>query len=575
MKAFILHSFFCFVAVCATAQKPIVFLEIDPKEAEIGEVITITVKSNVQGEIDIDFPSAFVHGFNVMNGMEQEIDYTTGKVISYYYLSQTGTLQKSGTFKMGPAYVKKGNKVYRSNAVSITISKENEPINSGIELTSKQLKLPAFGIIEKSKSVIYEGESVVLNAKVYAQFDASHLENYEGYYLDGAIDKHSIGNTTQIVVEEEKIKRKSYFSFVYDKKVVFPNGIGMLSINPFKLTLRRGFESFPLISSTETIEVKPLPKNAPKNFIGGVGQFTITRNLSSKPTKQGDVFTLILEIEGFGNIQNILEPKLNLPKGFILYGDPIVEEDFVYGSRGAEGKISYEYNIQVTRHGELTFPETTIAYFDPTKEKYIQISSEKNAFIISKNGKFSGIVNDSTLPSNKEKKLVSSSIPMGTSSQSKSTDFLQSTLFWFSITSPILLLFFLGLFWKKKSQNNAASELKNTQKNTQKEIHQVFKEAENALLQKNWNNYYSLIEKGLLIAVVLFLDTNEFSLLNKNEILAKLQENKLEPEKIETIESLFNRCEEARYGMGSNALAPEKILASAKEIVSAILNDSF
>ena len=260
MKTFILHSFFCFAAVCSIAQKPLVFLEVDSKEAEIGEVLTITVKSNVQGEIDIDFPSAFVHGFNVMNGMEQEIDYNTGKVISYYYLSQTGTLQKSGTFKIGPAYVKKGNKVYRSNTVNITISKENDPVNSGNELTSRQLKQPAFGVIEKSKMVIYEGESLILNAKVYAQFDASHLENYEGYSLDGAIDKHSIGNTTQIVVEEEKIKRKSYFSFVYDKKVVFPNGIGTLTINPFKLTLRSGFESLPLTSSATTIEVKPLPK---------------------------------------------------------------------------------------------------------------------------------------------------------------------------------------------------------------------------------------------------------------------------------------------------------------------------
>ena len=464
MKTFILHSFFCFAAVCSIAQKPLVFLEVDSKEAEIGEVLTITVKSNVQGEIDIDFPSAFVHGFNVMNGMEQEIDYNTGKVISYYYLSQTGTLQKSGTFKIGPAYVKKGNKVYRSNTVNITISKENDPVNSGNELTSRQLNQPAFGVIEKSKTVIYEGESIILNAKVYAQFDASHLENYEGYSLDGAIDKHSIGNTTQIVVEEEKIKRKSYFSFVYDKKVVFPNGIGTLTINPFKLNLRRGFESLPLTSSATTIEVKPLPKNAPENFIGGVGQFGISRKLTSKPSKQGDIFTLLIEIDGFGNLQNILEPNLNLPKGFLLYGDPIVEEDFVYGSRGAEGKISYEYNIQVTKHGELTFPETTMAYFDPTKEKYIQISSEKNSFTISKNEKFSGILNDSTLLSNKEKNLVSSPMPLDENSQSKSTDFLQSPAFWIGVSSPILLLFFLGLFWKKKAKNKVSTELKNTQK---------------------------------------------------------------------------------------------------------------
>jgi hypothetical protein len=213
-----------------------------------------------------------------------------------------------------------------------------------------------------------------------------------------------------------------------------------------------------------------------------------------------------------------------------------------------------------------------MAYFDPTKEKYIQISSEKNSFTISKNEKFSGILNDSTLLSNKEKNLVSSPMPLDENSQSKSTDFLQSPAFWIGVSSPILLLFFLGLFWKKKAKNKVSTELKNTQKNTQKEIQHVFEEAENALIQKKWNHFYALIEKGLLLSIALFLENNEISLLSKNEILSKLKENKLDSVEVKTIESIFTHCEEARYGMGSNELAPEKILTAAKETVHAILD---
>ena len=161
---------------------------------------------------------------------------------------------------------------------------------------------------------------------------------------------------------------------------------------------------------------------------------------------------------------------------------------------------------------------------------------------------------------------------MDENSQSKSTDFLQSPAFWIGVSSPILLLFFLGLFWKKKSKNKVSADLKNIQKNTQKEIQHTFEAAENALIQKNWNHFYLLIEKGLLLSISLFLDINEISLLSKNEILSKLRENKLDSVKVETIESLFTHCEEARYGMGSNELAPEKILSSAKETVHAILN---
>ena len=88
MKNFVLFVFYLFVTSHFFGQKPIVKLEIEPRSVQIGDEIVVTVKTNVQGEIDIDFPSAFVNGYAVMNGMEQEMDYNTGRVISLYYYSQ-------------------------------------------------------------------------------------------------------------------------------------------------------------------------------------------------------------------------------------------------------------------------------------------------------------------------------------------------------------------------------------------------------------------------------------------------------------------------------------------------------
>jgi len=401
MKIALLHIIALFAAFHAVAQKPMVWLEVEPKEAEVGEVLTIIIKSNVQGEIDIDFPSGFVHGYNISNGMNQEIDYNTGKVITYYHLSQTGAMPKAGTFKFGPAYVKKGNKVYKSNSVSVTIKKENTKVTTGNDLSAKQLKQPAFAVIEKSKSTIYEGESVILNAKVYAQFNPSHLEDYQEYTINGALDKHDIGSSTRIMVEEENIRNATYYTFEYDKKVVFPSGTGKITVDPFKLLLRRGYESMPLTSSAATIEIKPLPGNVPKDFIGGVGQFNVSRTVQAGTFKQGDVFTLLVEVTGVGNLQNIAEPTLSLPKGFVVYGDPIIKEDFVFGSKGAEGKITYEYNIQVTKFGQQTLPETRISYFDPNKEKYCTVSTKSDLLVFEKNSQFKPGTDDiASLPQN-------------------------------------------------------------------------------------------------------------------------------------------------------------------------------
>lgn len=570
MKTLFLHILIVFTSLLSLGQKPVVYLEVNTKEAEVGEVLTITIKSNVQGEIDIDFPSDFVHGYNIMNGMEQEIDYNSGKVVTYYYLSQNGAISKSGTFKIGPAYVKKGNKVYKSNSVNVVIRKENVSNSNGDGLTAKQLRQPAFGIIEKSKSVLYEGEPLILNAKVYSQFNASHLEDYQAYSLDGVVDKHEIGNTTRIVVEEEKIKRTVYYTFIYDKKVVFPMGTGKMEIDPFKLILRRGMDGLPITSSGTSIEVKPLPENIPNDFIGGVGQFSVLRKIQSGPYKQGDVFTMTVEISGFGNLQNITEPKLNLPKGFVIYGDPIVKEDFVYGSRGAEGKISFEYNIQVTKFGKLTLPETTISYFDPVKEKYVQEGTSSDHLIIEKNTQFKTSIED---PSNiVQTETTENLFPMRRDIGVVKTDNLIYTSkgFWFAIGSPLFIAFILGLWLKKKEEESVIGEQKIAAKKSHIEIQHLLTEAETALKNGDLANYYGLIEKGVLRSLALYLRHDDTIVLGKTEIFDELKERNIDPSNIEALRTIFSTCEHARYGMGLSNDERENLITSAKQIIQSI-----
>ena len=106
-----------FISLCypVFGQAPKVELSIDPSRADVGEIFTITVRSNVQGELEVDNkPSSFVPGYDVMNGMEQELDPNTGVVTTYYYLSQTGAIGKPGKYTIGPAFIKQGNKVYQS-----------------------------------------------------------------------------------------------------------------------------------------------------------------------------------------------------------------------------------------------------------------------------------------------------------------------------------------------------------------------------------------------------------------------------------------------------------------------------
>jgi len=367
----------CTTLASAQNQEVDVQLSIKPSDAEVGEMVTITVKSNVQGSIDIDnMPSSFVYGYDMMNGMEQEVDYNTGQVVTYYYMSQSGAFGKSGTFTVGPAFVKSGGKTYASNKVTVTVGKK-APMSVG-SITNQQLSDPAFGGIQTNKETIYEGEPIIVSAKVYSKFNPSHLNGYQSFTMNGAVEAHPLGNSNNIKVTEERFKGIDVYTFEYDRQLVFPTGTGKFRIDPYKMNLYQGYSSFPITSSANEVTIKPLPANPPEDFIGAVGSFSISRELDTLKVKQGDVFKLFLTVEGTGNLQNIVEPELDLPKGFIVYGDPIVTENISFNSQGATGSILYEYNVQVSRYGKLELPESTVSYFDTKREQYGQVSTEPN-----------------------------------------------------------------------------------------------------------------------------------------------------------------------------------------------------
>ena len=546
MKRLILYSFLLLLSSTALSQKPLVSLEINPSEAVVGEILTITVKSNMQGELDIEFPTGYVHGYNVMSGMEQEMDYATGKIVTYYYVSQTGAMNKEGTFTIGPAYIKKGNKVYRSNTETVTIKKESSVSNSS-EITNKQLKQPAFAIIEKSRNSIYEGESVVLNSRIYAQFSPSHLENYQQYSVTGTIDKHEIGNNQRILVEETSIKNTRLYTFSYDRNVVFPNGTGKIEIEPCKLILRKGYESIPITSNAAIIDVKPLPAS-PKDFFGGVGQFQLTSSLNTTNLKQGDVIVFTLQFEGSGNLHNIKEPLLQLPKGFIVYGDPATKEEFTYGIKGAEGKVVFTYNIQVARDGQIRLPALSLSYFDPMKEKYIALKTTAFELTVEKNSDFK------VLPENEMKEGVyvadSEGLNFKTNKGNSTTDsFYGSRLFWIGLGSPFVLALFLGFAVRRKEKIQPKLILRRQKDDLAGDIDQLLKSAMVSLNNKDSAAYYAHVEKALEKSISWYL-YSEIRVLSKSDILAQLEKRSIDQRYLASISAILDQCEHARFGMG-------------------------
>ncbi len=561
MKGIILISLLLITQIIF-GQKQEVILSIEPNNAEVGEVFTITVRSKVQGKIEIDnLPSSFVHGYDILNGMEQEMDYNTGEVITYFYFSQTGAIGKKGKYKIGPAYVKKGNKTYASNTVEIEIGGTMPMVST--DVTEDQLSQPAFGIIQTNKQTIYEGEPIVVSAKIYARFEPTHLEGYQTYEIPGTIDKEKIAGGKRIIVERERYKNETFYAFEYDKSVIFPVGTGDFKILPFTMKLNQNFKGYQFKSNASVIHVKALPEGAPNDFIGGVGEFSIERYIESTELKQGDVFKLSITVKGKGNIQNTTEPILNLPKGFIVYGDPEIEENYSFNSMGASGEITYSYNIQVNGFGEKQLPATTISYFDPQLEKYITSTSGNDTLHIEKDAKYIAQVeteetNTEELSTNnylRESKLVD-----------ENNSFFGSSLFWILTTSPILLSFLFLFFVRKQKENAVEIERKQFVQKKSKKINHTIEELKAELTGGNNDAFFSKIEKTLREAIEMKLAIKNENQISRNEMLRQLSVL-ISEEELKNIQSIFEQCDQHRYGFPNSDASKQDLFAKTQQAI--------
>ncbi len=551
-----------FITGFIQAQDPEVVLTISPTSADVGEIIKLTVKSNVQGKVEIDnLPSSFVHGYDVMNGMEQEMDYATGQVITYFYVSQTGAIGKKGKYTIGPAFIKKGNKAYASNSVVISIGES--PEMSSNTITAEQLKNPAFGVIQTNKTSIYEGESIIVSAKIYSRFEPTHLEGYRGFDFPGTIDKNSLGSSKRIIVEQEMFRSVDLYTFEYDKNIIFPSGVGQFKISPYKMKLNQNYKGYQFESNHAIITIKALPNSSPNDFIGAVGKFTIEREIEDIDLDQGDVFKMLIRIIGSGNLQNITEPRPILPKGFIVYGDPEIEEIFIYNIHGTEGEINYKYNIQVNKAGTTTIPPTTISFFDPKKEQYITVGTASVEIKVKKDENY--ITQESEADENISE-LIAPSYLRKSNIIEDNSDFYGSTAFWVGVVSPIFAAFMFLIIANRQKNTSHKNETKLAHKNKSNAIKDLLLELNQKVESTNDDTFYSKAERLLLEALKLKLGT---SLTNRKSLLDLLDKNGKDAVASE-IRKVFTKCDQIRYGFHASSDSRQEVLLEVKAIVKSL-----
>ncbi len=533
-----------FISYLAMAQKPYVELIVEPAQVEVGDQFTVIVKSNISGEININFPKEFEQGYNVLNRMEQDFDGNTGETITYFFHGRSGSLNKTGTYTFGPAYVKAGNRVYKSNKT--TVKAISEPADQHVNIDDHLLRKPAFGKINVSKAKVYVGEAFVVNSEIISRFKPTHYDSYHSYGFEPSVDQHEIDKNNQPVVEPKACRNQIRYFFEHDKQVVFANNPGKFYINPFKITLQAGFEGYEVRSRRNHIIVMPLPAGAPKTFSGAVGKFDIQCEADKEHVKQGEMLTLTYVISGHGNLHDMGKPKVDFGSSFKIYGDPEVKEKFVFTSKGAEGSLSIVYHLQAIKEGDVKIAPFIMSYFDPYEEKYVSVHTKSSSIHIDKNPDF--VLVNVDKPSEKE-----STIEHYNKQPTESESFFSTTAGkWIGISTPICLAFIFFL-WKRRKEEDEESPVV-VSKAVNEAAPTMISSAEFlSILQAHARSgnelpFFTQLSKDLQIATSQAAKGDANWVLSTDEKKAFFQEKNLSAEFQKTYFDLQQTCELCRYG---------------------------
>lgn len=406
-------SFALIIARSAFAAPPSVTAVLSDSQPEVGQMVQLEIKvngaqnANVPGTISID--GLEIHQTGTSRQFEMHnFDVTSSVTYNYTILPQ-----KAGRFTIPPQTVRVGNDSLKTPELVLNVALGSSGSAGGSTGSSGSTQRgqasvgskPAFAELVVAKTDAYVGEMIPteIRVRVHGQLREAPELSAQGFTMQKLQQpresNETIGNRIYHVYSFKTAiaaARPGKFELgpVSAKAVVvMPR---RPSINPrtrprspldlFNMDdpFNDPFFADPFGSMGERIEVsvqsepvtiniKPLPPNAPANFSGAIGNFTMAMDAKPKTVQVGDPITVTSTITGRGNFDRMNSPALEDEHGWHKYppSSKFKQDDDV----GISGEKTFEMVLSPNEK-KSAVPPMVFAYFDPAKENYVTLRSE-------------------------------------------------------------------------------------------------------------------------------------------------------------------------------------------------------
>jgi hypothetical protein len=151
---------------------------------------------------------------------------------------------------------------------------------------------------------------------------------------------------------------------------------GRITIEPavFEVPQTVFREEVNLATEPVTVDVRPLPPDAPDEFNGAVGQFHAEFEVDQRTVTLGEPVRQTVTVSGTGNLSQLPAPGLPELPGWRVYSNPVRFASSSVSSVRLGEKI-FEWLLIPEETGTQTLPPVIFSFFDPQLEEYRSLVS--------------------------------------------------------------------------------------------------------------------------------------------------------------------------------------------------------
>jgi hypothetical protein len=317
-------------------------------------------------------------------------------------------------------------------------------------------------------------------------------------------------------------------------------------------------ENYPLKIASASIPLKvvPLPgKRKPADFSGAVGNFNFTLEVHPKEVKLGEPMTLKMTIEGRGNFNTVVPPRIEKRSSFKIY-DPQKKKE--------EGLIIYEQVLIPQSEAMREIPKIHFSFFDPEQGRYHTIQRGPLPIKVIKPDPEEGQTM-SRVPEPIGRNLIT--VKGSPGRLRKKGDLLyKNKTFWMLQLLPLFL--FLSLMFINKKKEKLRTDLRYARRQeAKKRAKKGVQEAERFLKKGKPIEFYDSLFKTLQEYL-----GNRFYLpvesMTGEVVDERLRPQGIDEEVLKKLGDLFNECDRVRYAASiTGKKEMEEALTRIKEVI--------